>query len=1326
MSYNINDAFLADKVYGTKDLARATVLVSPDGTRWVLELKSSDRKDGYQGALFRNAGTGEFKFASRGTEPLREPLLDLVIANLQMGFQILPDQMVSQRLFFQEVTTHVRAANVNPSTITLVGDSLGGSLVTLLGVENPRNAVHAFNPYGVGNLVPPGSYNNVTSHVLARDPVVVLPGSKTVGVTYMYNEPDNPRGSTTPSLASHTNRSLWQLSAVGSQQGATIVVDAFTPLKLLSALMGPIFQREPFTGLPSLIHIPQRAADGSFTYTFDSGYQCTTNPVSGEFIIRVPNGQGGFVTYTYTRESADEMGYTVRRTTRNAQGSILEEVTGYQTGLSAWAPSRLDRSSFSQSTVQQCRRLFEESQFTSPLILDLDGNGVVATRKLGQGTYFDHDGNGLAESTGWVGSGDALLVRDLNGNGRIDDGNELFGNQTDLAPGVNPANAANGFAALATLDTNGDGQVSAQDGSSWSSLQLWRDLNGNGLNEAGELISLAEAGIGSLGIAYSTNATPADAQGNEHRQLGQFTRSDGSTGAMHDVWFACDAVVQRDAQRVDVSDAIAALPAMQGLGHVRSLRQTMARDASGHLQALVQIFVAGDGSGGPGTRAQAEAILQAWTGADRVSGMRGTVDARKVAALEALMADTYYNVNWSSRDPIRPVQTAQVHQAYDALLADLYAKLLAQTQFRPLLASVACVFGADGSLSVDVQATRALLQDKYTQSPVATEQLMTLWGQSLMDQGVWGRQVFDALVASGSPTGTGLEQVLARMGFEHVTGTATDDVLTAAAGDQPSLLRGAEGNDQVTGSVGNDVLEGGEGADTLEGGLGNDLLVGGAGNDVLRGGQGDDSYVYARGEGVDEIIDFVSDIASTEHALGGSDTLFLRGGILASQTQAFREDDDLVLQLGPCESIRVVGHFIQGLRGGRAGWLERVVFEDGTQWSDWSTATARKRVHYQFGSSADEALSGGATSDEIRAGAGNDIITGNGGEDALYGEDGNDVLDSGAGDDTLAGGAGNDTLYGGGSEYSGGNSDTYLFNLGDGVDTVVETGDYYGYNTDALRFGEGIAPADVAVVRVGNHLELRLANGVDKVIVQDWFTTTSARGNKLEQVQFADGTAWTARDLQWMQTGVGVNVTGSGDLRGTASTDTLTANGYGTSLQGGAGHDILNAQQRTGLVWNLTFNGGPGNDQITGSYAKDTYVFNRGDGWDTISDDLRFYPGTSAPAYFASNPNAPEYQDRVQFGSSIDASQLWFQRAGDDLQVSLVGATDGMTLTGWYTSMFREIEEFRLQDGRMLRNEDVNSLVQAMAAFSPPPAGQTHLPQDYQSELGGVIAANWR
>ncbi len=1157
---------------------------------------------------------------------------------------------------------------------------------------------------------------------------------------------------------------------------------------------------------------------------------------------------------------------------------------------------------FSASTIQQARLLFEESQFTSPLILDLDGNGVVATRKLGEGTFFDHDGNGLAESTGWVGAGDALLVRDLNGNGRIDDGNELFGNQTDLAPGVNPVNAANGFAALATLDTNGDGQVSAQDGSSWSSLQLWRDLNGNGLNEAGELISLAEAGIGSLGIAYSTNATPADAQGNEHRQLGQFTRGDGTTGAMHDVWFASDAVVQRDAQPIDVSDAIAALPDMQGLGYVCSLRQAMARDTSGRLQSLVQAFVAGDSNGGPGTRAQAEAILWAWTGADRTSGMRGWVEARKVGAVESLMADTFYNVNWLSSSPIAPVQTAQINLAYEMLLFDFYGSLLAQSHFKPLWESIRLVFADDGSINIDVRATCALLQEKHSQNPIGTEKLMELWGQSLIAHIAVGREIFDAMVQLGSSTGTPFEQALSRMGYAQITGSAVAEVLKSESQSLPSLLRGVEGDDAITGSVAADVLEGGSGADTLDGGPGHDLLAGGTGSDLLRGGAGDDSYVFFRGDGADTISDFLADAYSDYYGGGGNDSLYLRGGILASETQVSRVGSDLVLEFGQGDSVRIAGQFVRA-GSSYTSWVERVVFDDGTQWLNVSPSHVADRSSVRVGSSARDFLHGGARQDAIFAGAGNDTLMGAEGDDALSGEEGNDVLygdlgndtlvggrdndtlygggdqysagnsdtylfnlgdgvdtvvetadpygynfdvlrfgegiassdlavvrvgnhlelrhandadkvivqdwfassgtrdykieqvqfadgtvwagmqltvwdllvvngtdgadtlvgvdlapygdtlsglagndilrggqgadvlnggegndvlESGEGNDTLAGGAGNDTLYGGGYEYYGGNSDTYLFNLGDGVDTVVETGDPYSYNTDTLRFGAGIAPADVAVVRVGNHLELRLANGVDKVIVQDWFATNSVRGNKLEQVQFADGTTWTPRDLQSIQTGVGVTVTGSGDLRGTAAADTLTANGYGTSLQGGAGNDILTAQQIIGLVWNLTYNGGTGNDQIKGSYAKDTYVFNRGDGWDTISDDLRFYPGTSAPDYFAANPNAPEYQDQVQFGPAIDASQLWFQRTGDDLQVSLVGETDGMTITGWYTSMFREIEEFRLSDGRMLRNEDVNALVQAMAAFSPPPAGQTHLSQDYQSVLEGVLAANWR
>ena len=79
----------------------------------------------------------------------------------------------------------------------------------------------------------------------------------------------------------------------------------------------------------------------------------------------------------------------------------------------------------------------------SPLVLDLDGDGVVETNKENSTVYFDHDNNGFAESSGWVGADDGLLVRDINNNGLIDDGTELFGNNSVLSSGAKAAKVWN-------------------------------------------------------------------------------------------------------------------------------------------------------------------------------------------------------------------------------------------------------------------------------------------------------------------------------------------------------------------------------------------------------------------------------------------------------------------------------------------------------------------------------------------------------------------------------------------------------------------------------------------------------------------------------------------------------------------------------------------------------------------------------------------------------------------------------------------------------------------------------------------------------------------
>ena len=122
--------------------------------------------------------------------------------------------------------------------------------------------------------------------------------------------------------------------------------------------------------------------------------------------------------------------------------------------------------------------LFNNSQTIAvrdPLILDLDGDGVETTN-VKDGAYFDHDGNGFAEKTGWASSDDGLLVMDRNSDDIINNGTELFGDQTILSSGQT---ATDGFQALAELDSNADGIIDVND-TAFSQLKIWQDIDGDG------------------------------------------------------------------------------------------------------------------------------------------------------------------------------------------------------------------------------------------------------------------------------------------------------------------------------------------------------------------------------------------------------------------------------------------------------------------------------------------------------------------------------------------------------------------------------------------------------------------------------------------------------------------------------------------------------------------------------------------------------------------------------------------------------------------------------------------------------------------------------
>jgi hypothetical protein len=223
-------------------------------------------------------------------------------------------------------------------------------------------------------------------------------------------------------------------------------------------------------------------------------------------------------------------------TIRPATSSIALLATAAGLALLALAPS-------------PARAGFCQCCGSSPLILDLSHHERVLTTGLASPVAFDIDADGFAETLGWTAphTGMAFLWLDLDHDGQVDDGRELFGTATVLPSGET---AENGFLALAVYDRSefggdGDGWITPRD-LIWRQLQLWLDDSHDGLSDPGEVLTLDQQGVLAIGLAY-TEDRDRDGAGNDHRLKGEFLQQVPAFGALfarkqriEDVFFAVE------------------------------------------------------------------------------------------------------------------------------------------------------------------------------------------------------------------------------------------------------------------------------------------------------------------------------------------------------------------------------------------------------------------------------------------------------------------------------------------------------------------------------------------------------------------------------------------------------------------------------------------------------------------------------------------------------------------------------------------------------------------------------------------------------------------
>jgi Ca2+-binding RTX toxin-like protein len=426
--------------------------------------------------------------------------------------------------------------------------------------------------------------------------------------------------------------------------------------------------------------------------------------------------------------------------------------------------------------------------------------------------------------------------------------------------------------------------------------------------------------------------------------------------------------------------------------------------------------------------------------------------------------------------------------------------------------------------------------------------------------------------------------------------TVLADGLTGATGGADQVDAGA-GRDIVWTGLGNDFLEGGADGQQTSGFPAGDVLNAGSEDDVLFGNSRIDFGVaIAQGEtdtSLNAKGDFLSGAGGKDRLVGASENDLLLGGGDRDIIVGGAGDDTIYGDLGYSTNTLdwTAVRSVQVQNGQRIYTVDFTgMLIDDTSAGGGDSIYGGKGADWVFAGDGDDFFDGGSGEDVAFGGAGSDILLGGVGndKDVLVGDDpgvvtgaaeGGDYLDGGGGDDELFGTGGDDVLVGGtGNDLlvGGTGRDIYLFNKGDGTDTIIDTPeDPANPEGSILILGEGFSRGDIKF-RTGS---LLVDVGGGEGIHLEGFNFLDPQSTPiLDELRFADGDSMSYADILAQ----GFDIDGTEDDDNNTAHPQIQGTGVTDRIRGLGGNDFL-----LGLAGNDSLDGGTGNDQLQGGNGSD-------------------------------------------------------------------------------------------------------------------------------------------